>query len=136
MQCPYLQIITYIVYRSKQEKSKCFKWPRKEPWPWPWSAYLLADRQSGNTQTLRGLWSVRPQTALGEKVNGAACPAVEGAHVRPFAPNQFPVFLFCKTRFSNVRANLELPLSKCVQAVRSTQDIHYWSLYHYYHIVV
>lgn len=72
MQWPYLQIITYIVYRSNQEKSKCFSWPQKEPWPWPWSAYLLADRQSGNTQMLLGLCSVQPQTALAEKVNGAA----------------------------------------------------------------
>lgn len=50
---------------------------------------------------------------------GLPAPAVEGAHGRPFAPNQFPVFLFCKTQFSNLRADLESPLAKSLWAVRA-----------------
>lgn len=50
---------------------------------------------------------------------GLPAPAVEGAGGRPFALNQFPVFLFCKTQFSNRRAKLESPLAKCVWAVKT-----------------
>lgn len=50
---------------------------------------------------------------------GLPAPVVEGAHGRPFAPNQFLVFLFCKTQFSNLRAKLESPLAKCVWAVKT-----------------